>query len=350
MPAYFNTGSFNRIPAWHQMGYVSPDGFADATDALNKGKGDYEVSLVPFSVNYNGQTIELPGRFEIVRGATSFDPEPAFFGEVSDRYEVVQNRELAEILNPLTEQYPVDTFGVIQEGRRVFFTLKMPDTTINDDDNERYENWVFVGNDFVDGSLYWMATKIRVVCFNTWMAARQQGEIIDRIGHASRPKELLTLRRDIEVALVRQHQEMEKMFTAMMQKQMTTGTTADFLEKVFPFKKDHRIAKTVETAKAMEIEVPEVLEAVALNATKQYAADNQRMAEARIESARLFTKFNDEQPRYANSLYALAQASNEYVNHYKGRGDGKALAESLIFGARSQMLDRINRVALKSLN
>jgi hypothetical protein len=79
---------------------------------------------------------------------------------------------------------------------------------------------------------------------------------------------------------------------------------------------------------------------------KQHEANVERAIEKRVNSAVLLEKFNDEYPKVANTLYAVAQASNELVNHGKGRNDENQAARGMdiMFGSRNAELLRINTV------
>ena len=181
--------------AWHGLGTIVEDA-PTPSDALRIAGLDWEVEREP--VFLAGESDPIPNVFANVRSDTR-----EVFTTVSDRYELIQNRELAAFAEALAEQGDVvkcETAGSIRGGRKVWFLLRGESFAVRSEDEVR--PYICVSNSH-DGSnaLRCTPTTVRVVCSNTLhlvvpqadgmsrakpeaFVARHSGNIADKVEEA----------------------------------------------------------------------------------------------------------------------------------------------------------------------
>jgi phage/plasmid-like protein (TIGR03299 family) len=122
---------YSSVPAWHQLGSVVPGGTSDVDEVLRLGGIDYEVLRRPveFRNSLDGPHLQLPEHFVTARNDTG-----AGLGVVGSKYEVLQNRDAFAFLQDLVDRYDVvwESAGAVRGGRRVFVSMRLPDTVTID--------------------------------------------------------------------------------------------------------------------------------------------------------------------------------------------------------------------------
>jgi len=154
-------------PAWHSLGQIIPGGTTDIDTVLHAGGLDFTVTTVPALYRWDGELHEHADRFHTVRKDTG-----APLGIVGRRYQPIQNREGFEFLQELVGRFDVvwESAGVIRGGRRVFISIRLPETVTVDADgiNDVVYPYVAVMNDHSgNGTFQCVVTPWRPVCANT---------------------------------------------------------------------------------------------------------------------------------------------------------------------------------------
>jgi phage/plasmid-like protein (TIGR03299 family) len=118
---------YSSEPAWHQLGNIVSGGTSNVDDVLTLGGIDYDVLRRPveFRNSLDGPHLQLPEHFVTARTDTG-----AGLGVVGSRYEVLQNRDAFAFLQDLVDRYDVvwESAGAVRGGRRVFISMRLPDT------------------------------------------------------------------------------------------------------------------------------------------------------------------------------------------------------------------------------
>lgn len=154
-------------PAWHDLGQIIPGGTTDIDTVLELSGLDFDVTTVPALYQWNGELREHTDQRHTVRTDTG-----APLGVVGRRYQPIQNREGFEFLQELVGRYDVvwESAGVIRGGRRVFISIRLPQTVTIDADgiNDTVVPYVAVMNDHTgNGTFQCVVTPWRPVCANT---------------------------------------------------------------------------------------------------------------------------------------------------------------------------------------
>jgi len=160
---------YTAVPAWHELGNVVPGGTTDVGEVLKLGGIDFEVVKRPvlFRNEPEGSNLIMPDQFVTVRDDTG-----AGLGVVGGTYMPIQNREIFAFLEDLTGQYGVlwESAGALRGGRRVFVSLRLPETVTIDPGGVADEIIPFIVSvNSHDGSsqAYVIVTPWRPVCKNT---------------------------------------------------------------------------------------------------------------------------------------------------------------------------------------
>ena len=115
-------------------------------------------------------------------------------GNVSKRYEVLQNRDAFTPFNVLLDHgYELETAGAVREGRMVWILARKVDNELNKVGDDNVERYVVLMNSH-DGStpVFMQPTTIRVVCANTLdYALSKESPLRFSIKHTANVKERL---------------------------------------------------------------------------------------------------------------------------------------------------------------
>ncbi|GAA2524315.1 DUF932 domain-containing protein [Streptomyces longisporus] len=154
-------------PAWHGLGQIIPGGTTDIDTVLREGGLDFTVTTVPALYQWDGELREHADQFHTIREDTG-----AALGAVGRRYQPIQNRQGFEFLQELVGRFDVvwESAGVIRGGRRVFISIRLPESVTVDAEgiNDVVVPYVAVMNDHSgQGQFQCVVTPWRPVCANT---------------------------------------------------------------------------------------------------------------------------------------------------------------------------------------
>lgn len=156
--------AFAYTPAWHGLGALV-DSLMTVDEALDAANLRWTVDKAPL---YFADHTEVPDRVAVQRGDNGM-----YLGTVGKDWVPVQNEEQARFIEALTGEGAsvVECVGAIREGRRTFWTIKVPGEIVLPG-NDSIDKYLIVANGH-DGSLAFRAfwSPIRVVCNNTVNAA-----------------------------------------------------------------------------------------------------------------------------------------------------------------------------------
>ena len=197
-------------PAWHQFGRALPRLGMTATEALEDAGLAFPTAKVPAFAEIPGaperwdlegytpaghaRRIELPGTYAHVRPDTG-----QVYGIVADRYDPVENRDLATFADLLIEDDPTLTVSAVYslfETSTVCITLEGPDSEIDPnrgtwrpaDPVKVYTN--LANSHGGTGNFRAIRSAIRAICHNTQRAAdaenRKSRRAAARLKHTKR--------------------------------------------------------------------------------------------------------------------------------------------------------------------
>lgn len=174
-----------REDAWHQLGTVLPDAFT-AEDAMKHGLlGGWNIRKTALTTEVDGKKLIIPRQYAVVRNNPVIAGQRDILGTVGEAYTIIQNEELAGLLNALIDESGAhfETAGAIDGGRKVFITLRLPGH-VKIGGVDRIDHYIAIITSH-DGSTSTviMVTPIRVECQNTLNLAFNSSKHQFRVRH-----------------------------------------------------------------------------------------------------------------------------------------------------------------------
>lgn len=149
--------SGNRQVPWHGLGEIV-EGTLCSAEAIEKAGLNWTVESKPI---YTEGGIVIPNHKANVR-----DTDNKVLGIVSDRYQIVQNKDAFDFTDSLIgEGCQYETAGSLMGGKKIFLLAKMPEKKILEEDFDPY--LCFTNSHDGYGAIKAIMTPVRVVCQNT---------------------------------------------------------------------------------------------------------------------------------------------------------------------------------------
>jgi len=216
-----------RVPAWHRLGHVSEEE-TGAVAAFEK-IGPYTVNLRGLRLT-DGTPIDHKA---IVRSKTSDDPHKRIFNVVSNKYHLVSPQDICELWDTKVGR-PVETFGVLGKGEKIFITTKLPGMDVCGDE---VDNYLIAVSPMTGGeAAKLIVAPIRVVCQNTLIAAQGASTEVYRIIHDKHIKERMG--QWMNTIYERSEQKMEGLkeaFDVLAKHKVTKGDVKKVIDASYPF-------------------------------------------------------------------------------------------------------------------
>jgi hypothetical protein len=371
---YVNTA---RQAVWHGLGSsFTADEKVTATEAVERAGTDYTVIKVPHKVgpivdpNTGEQYDDIPcHKVDLIRLPMADERAkgkgPIWFNTVGPAYTPLQNREIAEVLDKITDVWPVETHGALGNGDRAFWCLRAGGFRVGNDDVESFVT-------ALDDKKGWGTFKLTVsqqvvVCANTWRANELGAHITANLWHSSTLKSDL----DFRIQLIR---EMQKQQTTIQEACEAIATAkisiADFTRLVLvplypePVKKANRIG--IETAPGVDLSAKSVGSKVYAQLMGNGGAAGSGIQAGIIEQERtkeraikdregVLATYQAIGPRFQEfegTAWHAFNAVTEWEDHLKERRGGNFVgaADSLTFGPKANLkADAFDRLLKHSI-
>lgn len=331
----------HRTPAWHSLGKTFEKELT-ASEAIVKGSLNFKIITSPLVAHIDGVNA-LTGKYGIFREPTSDDPEYRYLGVSSPSYTVLQNADIARIIDPLTDQWPVETAGALGVGETIFMTLDAGDDEIKGEHIRKY----FLITDTRDGgtSLKIAFTPIRVVCQNTLISGLKQATVSDAIIHNMSTKEILEARVSMMQRMQKAIKETMASFDALASAAIEDDQAKLIFEAAYPYPvksvKMNLLREFDDVSGPLEIGL---LYDKAKTAEMSYNYFVTKAEELRQGAFLNYQRLCDEHVSIANTPWA---AYNSIVEFADFRGNSESSAKSSIFGSRAEEKKRAFSKALE---
>lgn len=299
-----------NMSAWHGLGVVA----GTVTNADYLKTVAYEVVKEQLYTAFG----EPVNTYATVR--TTSDGRRIVLGDkLSAEYSVLQNSELLEATKPLQEAgCALETFGTLQEGRRVWILLRLQGDLLVGK-NDVIKRYILLSNDHTGRQSARVGfTPVRVVCANTLGMAengyeselvriRHQGNVSVAVGNVTR---LLDTANGQFLAYGEQ-------LDALANTQISQADLNRYVKRVFlPTMADEAPAATA-----------------SLKVKEAWERDIKRLTNLQNVVNEIFQVEESVagQPDTAGTVYGAYQAVNFYLNHLKTGGEEKRVT-SLVWG------------------
>lgn len=339
----FEVGVFNNS-SWHKLeNEVGP--IPNIEESLVKYGADYEVHKLPIGITLpDGGFFNDEGRFGILRPPTTFDPEWRRLRIVGDRYEAIQNVELARILQPLADSgWPTVGWAVLKQGQIFFIQLKVDEWTVGGQDEELHKSYLLVSNDHTQGNAWYGNVSTRVVCANTH--AQAIGEGIEAIPHNASTSLELDYRSKIQQAILRAQANEREALNAFFKTKIDNAQLEAGLKEIFPDPVPSRKMKLLAQGEAVGVKEHDFV-AVASGDYEVFNQKVERAGDLRNATRLAFGQFNEQHSYAGNTAYALFQAVTNVTNHSSlFTGSAEKNLVSLHFGNKAKINETAWQVA-----
>lgn len=358
----------NRIatrnaPAWHKLGRVFT-GRLSATAAVLTSGLDYQIERRPYYVPTDDPDVFLHDEklFAIVRGAMAEhhgdagilgieDRGEVLLGHCTKEYEVLTNLELAALIDPLTERYPVETIGALGNGEQTFLSLCADED--GDVDGDQIRNYFVVLDSKVPGvkTKVWYSP-VRPVCWNTLTISQSEATISFTVRHRGGNRDEIRFYADLVTRMADVQERSLQAFRTMAFTDVRKGTIDDAVASVFPDP-----AQPSRLARLSLADYKRLIDDGVMGAQQQYdratkanelwATAKNRQEEYRQTAKVLLERFNDEHPRHAGTVWAFYNACTETSDWREGKGN---IGESVLFGARAVEKERAFSASMRLID
>lgn len=286
------------------------------------------------------------GKVAIVRPPTKDDEEWRVLGTASPTYEVLQNTQIADLLEPLSIEWPLTAVGALGYGENTFFVLHAGEDEVKGEHIQKY--LLLLDDKTGGGSLKCAVVPIRTHCLNTLTMGLNTAMFSAAINHIKGAQ----LEADFRVKLIAQAKKAEQATMAALRRFSETPLSKDevvsIIEAAYPMpKKPKKVGLFEELNEGKlhgyEVDVEEQQLEKLMKVTATYDYYQTRVHAFREGALELFDRFNDEFPDTANTAWAAYNAVVECSDYRKG---GKNVSESLMFGDRSREKRRAFQTAM----
>ena len=243
MPDYVDTMMYVGEMPWHKRGVMVREA-PSIKDAVELAGLNWGVKKAPTYFKQdkgywrfgpiNSSIEKQTGHYVTYRTDTD---EP--LGNVSSRYEILQNKDAFEPFEPMIDMgFKLETAGAVQGGKKIWVLAKAPNRyTVGDDSINRYV-FMFTSHDGSTGNCF-RDTMIRIVCYNTLdYALSKDGTFQYSLKHTSSIKQKVM---DLKKTIAKSEGNFTKAIDNMNRFQdvkMNPDLLDTYLEAVIPFLKD----------------------------------------------------------------------------------------------------------------
>lgn len=305
-----------RASAWHRLGTVTPDCMT-AQEALAAARlADWNVRKLPLQgiepTIAALHPIAAPDRRMTVR-TNPATGRTDYLGIVSDAYEIIQNEEIADLLNQLVDDSGAhfETAGSLRGGRQVFVTMKLPETmTVAGIAGEVFENYLAFTTSH-DGSTTARidVTPVRIVCANTQRAALEQSMSHAVIRHSKSANRSIAAARETLGLTWKALDRFQAQAERLLDRTCTDERFSKLIEQLWPVEED---------------------------------AGTRALRSAADRAAQLQDLFHHAptQAEVRGTAWGALQAVIEFIDHYAGKKGDQARAASALFGGGNDLKRR----------
>ena len=288
---------------WHRQGLVLPDdSVLTPANAYTLGGLDYKIIKSPM---IDSQTYEpIPGRWLLKREITDalhdkmIGKHPQI---VSDRYEIIQNYEMVDLVHELG--LPVTTAGTMFNSSMAWMLLDLGESIAFASTEEATNRFLLVATHHGTGNFVVYVVTVRVVCQNTYDIATRMGDLRWSIKHTSSAKD----------RLIEARQGLERAYRAMDDMDREIMELMD---------RDFRDSQWVELKNTIQ---PKVQPREGEKRNGEWGVINTKAVNAAAETRKKLDLIwhNDNGTIPRQSAFHAIQAVNEYEQHFHGHGKNR---------------------------
>ena len=339
-----------RRPAWHKLGTVfGEDAKLSATQAMEMADMMFAIEKHPQVVRLEDGTELATDSYAVVREPTSTNNNYEVLATVGRQWTPIQARDLGRMIDPISENFPVESAGALGKGEKIFLSLDASESKIAGEDHHLY--WLVT--DARDGTsgLTIAFTPVRVVCQNTLITGMQSSKVSINLKHNKSIQTDTEFYLDIFRDMAKTK---EQVVTAM------NSLTNNVLEKKsvdtiinYAYKSASRPARLrlSDGVKADDVDANAWTRILAhrKDELEEYDKRRQRKDAVKNVAYERLDIFNQEHSHFANTPWAVYNSvveAEDYRRGHNGENDAPASSTAL-FGERAKTKARAFNKALE---
>jgi len=328
--------NYKNEPGWHSLGTSYGENESPTSeDAVGRATEGVRVVKTPIQFTIDDQIYTSDSQFNIVRMPIREDDRMREFGVVGSSWQLESYANCAKIFNKLTEQYPVETCGLIKHGSLCFLALRADDWDVSGD---KLTSYLVIQLSMQPGESHRVLhTNVRVVCNNTLQLAIGGAALNIKIPHEADSTSQMALAADIVKAFHESKDQAKRVCEFLTQAEFTVDEALAVFARAFPAPAMPRKLRILHKA------FPDVTDRVTyVKSLDDEELKNLKKAEERYEQMLVrsgnlrdmaMEKFqNFDTPSFSGTAWAAYNAATEVSDWREGRNQ----FESAFVGSRAQ--------------
>ena len=328
-------------PAWwdYEGNFTFPeDRDFTCTEAVSEARLDYEMKKVPNYVRVDGEEVET-GYYSVVREPLAGEDEPKVFqGNVSDQYGLLQNMDIARILDDVSKKWPVETVGALGDGERMFIVLDADKTDVGPSGDTVTGYYLVTDNKVGGGRLTAAFTPTRVVCMNTLKVGLSSANVRIDLEHTSDVEEQLKLVNDLMQDLRDGQSSTWDAFDEMARFKVATEDLNRMLEEVYPVPEPAQSVRTMMELESDMSDLSEGQKELVRQNLESFERRRDAQKELQEEARRRYNAFNSRNPQVAGTAWAAYNAIAESESWRESTNES-IRARSVLLGERGKTIE-----------
>ncbi len=342
-----------RVPAWHNIGKVLADRPASVTEAFKLAGLDYKIHAQPIYAHIptggRPQSFQIAGQNILMREPTGDDKEWAPLGLVSDKYEILQNMDVARILDEIgiADKWKVETVGALGSGETIFVAFLDGEHDVLGIESEKLLLY-FSLIESRDGKTAFklVFTPVRIVCQNTLNLGLAQAITTVKVSHVKGMQAQVADRAKLMAGIDKSVKDTLGLFDKLAaygitDKQALATIAASYPKPIKPKRLrdaeeivavDPGFASDTTSFAGLNLSVAWATDSLA-TVGQVWERDSARIETLRSQTFDLYKRFNDEQPAVARTGWAVV---NAVVESEDFRDGPEGMFESTLWGNRAK--------------
>lgn len=344
-----------RQPAWHGLGQVFQERLT-IREAVEKADIGWEIYKLPniarmdtgkFSEDGTPIIQSIPTKsYSVVREPRDEETEWQVLSTVGEQWTPIQMNDLAEMLDPLSQRFPVETAGAIGKGEKVFLTLDAGEATIAGEDHRLY--YLITDHRDGTGALSMAFTPVRIVCQNTLSLGLREAKVSVSLQHRKSIKEDAQWYTDLFGQMTTAKDESIATMNTLTGVEVSEDEAKRVINKSYPKPTVPTRLRISNGVTPDDIGADKWVKFLAEreDMQKQHAQQVERIQIHKDMAFERYEIFNDEHPKVAHTPWAIWQAVCETEDYRRGREANRGRLSSALYGGRATTKERAFNQAL----
>ena len=348
-----------KQPAWHGLGTVFNErltvseavALADIGFDIHKAQNFARMDTGRYADNGSPIVHSIPTKsYSVLREPMGEETEWQVLSTVGEQWTPIQASDLATMLDPISQRYPVETAGAIGKGEKIFITLDAGGASIAGEDHNLY----YLVTDHRDGTgaLSMAFTPVRVVCQNTLSLGLSSAKVSVSLQHRKTIKEDADWYMNIFGMMDTARENSIEQMNTLTRLTIDDEIAKKVIDKSYPKPATPtrlRLTRGI-TGDDLPSAVWNKLLVDRENMEKDYALANERIQIHKDMAFEKYSIFNEEHPKVSKTPWAIWQAICETEDYRRGKEANGGRLTSALYGGRAVTKEKAFKNAFALVN